>query len=95
MPNINKYQIDASNGVCSSLSTILLPTHEISSVKLASLAYVFVMPVGTVLHKTVEADVDLPNGLAFWGSHNNMYAISIYFDLKWICMSLKRASKLL
>lgn len=53
------------------------------------------MTVGTILYKTAGADVDLPNGLAFWDSHNNMRAISIYFDLKWICMSLKRASKLL
>lgn len=47
------------------------------------------MSLGTVLHKTVGDDVDLSNGLAFWDSHNNMCAISIYFDLKWIFMSLK------
>lgn len=42
------------------------------------------MPVGTILQKAVGDDVDALNGLAFWDSHSNVCAISIYFDLKWI-----------
>jgi len=40
----------------------------------------------------VGADVDLPNVLSFWDSHNSKCAISIYVDLKFICMFLKQAS---
>lgn len=43
---------------------------------------VFLMSVGTILHRTVGADGDLPDGLAFWDSHKKTCAISIYFDLK-------------
>lgn len=61
---------------------MLLSLHEISSLKFTTLACVYLMSVGTILHRTVGADGDLPDGLAFWDSHNNMCAISIYFDLK-------------
>ncbi|XP_059726527.1 protein eva-1 homolog C isoform X1 [Haemorhous mexicanus] len=50
---------------------MLLSLHEIPSFKFTKLACVFLMSVGTILHRTVGADGDLPDGLAFWDSHNS------------------------
>lgn len=51
------------------------------------------MPAGTILQKAAGDYLDVLKWLAFRDSHNNVSAILIYFDLKWSCVSLQRASK--